>query len=138
MRPLQRLLGCWLPGVQTMGSECLALQWGFVGRLLPAYMACAPRVRVRVPILDGGGWAAPTRYSTRRRRSYRSRETLLDWLVSYRPLAAEGAIFLDALYALKFAPATSFGCRERRPTITLPTAVIASSRRNDVQAPKDR
>ena len=42
MRPLQRLLGCWLPGVQTMGSECLALQWGFVGRLLPAYMACAP------------------------------------------------------------------------------------------------
>ena len=42
MRPLQRLLGCWLPGVQTMGSECLALQWGFVGRLLPRKWACAP------------------------------------------------------------------------------------------------
>ena len=32
VRPLPRLLGCWLPGVATMGSKCLALQWGSVGR----------------------------------------------------------------------------------------------------------
>ena len=70
MRPLQRLLGCWLPGVQTMGSECLALQWGFVGRLLPRKMGLCSRVRVRVPIAMDVAERRATSDLTRRRRDY--------------------------------------------------------------------
>ena len=77
MRPLPRFLCCWLMGVSTMGSECLALQWGFVGRLLPRKWACAPALEFGFLSSVAVAWAAPTRYSTRRRRSYRSRETLL-------------------------------------------------------------
>ena len=47
--PLQRFRCCWLPGVSTMGSECLALQWGVVGCLLPRKWACAPALEFGFP-----------------------------------------------------------------------------------------
>ncbi len=63
MRPLQRFLCCRLPGVWTMVSGCLALQWGFVGRLLPRKWACAPALEF--------GFQSSTAVAGRRRRGIR-------------------------------------------------------------------
>ena len=46
-----------------MGSECLALQWGFVGRLLPRKMACAPALEF--------GFQSSMAVAERRRRGIR-------------------------------------------------------------------
>ena len=76
VRPLPRLLGCWLPGVSKMGSECLALQWGCVGRLLARKWACAPALEFGFLSSMAVAERRATSDLTRRRRDYSSRVKL--------------------------------------------------------------
>jgi hypothetical protein len=69
-----------LPGVSTMGSECLALQWGFVCRLLPRKWACAPALEF--------GFLAPMAVAGRRRRGIRPVAAATIVLVSNFTLAS--------------------------------------------------
>ena len=63
MRPLPRFRCCWLPGVSTTVSECLALQWGFLCRLLPRKMGRAPALEF--------GFLSSMAVAGRRRRGIR-------------------------------------------------------------------
>ena len=93
-----------------MGSECLALQWGFVGRLLPRKWACAPALEF--------GFQSSMAVAERRRRGIRPVAAATIVLARLTVLASVlqdasclAPCFL-ALCSISVAPIVVVGCRK--------------------------